>query len=89
MVGVLASATGQARFLREIEIASTLNHPKAATVYGAEVVDGAMTPATEWIDGQPIRWRRSLMVDGGPTPPAGGRGSAAPPDRRIFMRTAA
>lgn len=58
--GALASRTGQARFLREIETTSTLNHPNLVTVYGAEVVDGAITLAMEWIDGPPIdRWAQT------------------------------
>ncbi|MCA9255438.1 MAG: serine/threonine protein kinase [Phycisphaerales bacterium] len=55
----LASANGQQRFLREIRAASLLEHPNIVTVYGAEVVDNAMTLAMQWIDGRPIdEWAR-------------------------------
>ncbi len=55
--GVFATPRMRSRFEREIEAASSLDHPGIVTVYGSEVVDQQPVLAMQWIDGLPIdRW---------------------------------
>lgn len=52
--GAFASPELRARFEREVETISALDHPGIVTVYGAEQVDGQLMLAMKLIDGQPF-----------------------------------
>ncbi len=54
LAGSFASGAARRRFEREVETASSVNHPGIVTVYGIEHVDGQPLLAMEWIDGSPI-----------------------------------
>ena len=57
VAGAFASPAARRRFEREIEAASTLNHPNIVTAYATEIVDGQPVLAMEWVDGAPLtRW---------------------------------
>jgi len=49
--GAFATPEMRARFLREIEAASTLEHPHIVAVYGCEVLDAGPVAVLQWIDG--------------------------------------
>ena len=47
----ISHGASQARLLREARIASALNHPNIATIYGLEQVDGQHIIAMEYVQG--------------------------------------
>jgi serine/threonine protein kinase/class 3 adenylate cyclase len=60
----LRSDQSRARLLREARIASALNHPNIATIYGLEQADGQEIIAMEFVQGQTLRQRlRSGPMD--------------------------
>lgn len=65
--GVFATPSMRARFEREIEAVSALDHPNIVRVFGVEDIDGQLVVALQWIDGVPFdRWARPA---GGATRP--------------------
>lgn len=55
--GRLAPASVIARFQREIEATSRLEHPSIVVLYGAELLDGEPTLIMRWVDGLPfVQW---------------------------------
>jgi eukaryotic-like serine/threonine-protein kinase len=52
--GVLADAPARARFLREAQNASSLNHPNIATIYEAAEDAGEVYIAMEFVEGRPL-----------------------------------
>ncbi|NIM52820.1 MAG: protein kinase [Gemmatimonadales bacterium] len=56
----IASALGVDRFLREISIASKLNHPHIIPVYDSGQVDGLVYFTMPYVDGQSLRRRLHL-----------------------------
>lgn len=51
----------RARFEREIEAVSGLDHPNIVRVFGVEDIDGQLVVALQWIDGVPVdRWARGV-----------------------------
>jgi tetratricopeptide (TPR) repeat protein len=76
IAGGFASRAMRRRFEREVEAASTLQHPGIVTIYGMEVVDDVPVLAMEWIDGVPVNeWAKQS-------------GAASDPSRlvRLFLR---
>ena len=62
-----ANADAVARFNREAQNASMINHPNVASVYDfGETDDGMVFLAMEFVEGQPL----SALVDAGPIAPA-------------------
>lgn len=49
--GAFATPEMRARFLREIEAASALEHPHIVAVHGCEVLDSGPVAVLQWIDG--------------------------------------
>lgn len=63
--GVFASPSTKARFEREIEAVTALDHPHIVQVYGVEEIDDQLVVAMRWIDGIPIdRWVENLLQSG-------------------------
>jgi len=54
VAGSLATPEMRRRFDREIEAASTLNHPNIVRILGIDDVDGQRVLTMEWVDGVPI-----------------------------------
>ena len=52
--GALADQTARARFLREAQNASSLNHPNIATIYEVGQDAGEIYIAQEFVDGRPL-----------------------------------
>lgn len=60
LAGSFATASMRRRFERELEAASTLEHPNIVSVFGMEIADGAPVLAMEWVDGVAItKWAAS------------------------------
>jgi serine/threonine-protein kinase len=63
----LAQALGPDRFLREIEIAAQLNHPRIVPLLDSGVADGLLFYAMPFVDGESLRQRldreKQLPVD--------------------------
>ncbi|MEE8141665.1 MAG: serine/threonine-protein kinase, partial [Planctomycetota bacterium] len=60
LAGSFATPSMRRRFEREMEAASSLDHPAIVSVFGMEIADGEPLLAMEWIEGVPItRWRGS------------------------------
>ncbi len=53
----IGHGTSQARLLREAQIASALNHPNIATIYGLEQDDGQQIIAMEYVQGPTLAER--------------------------------
>src|SRR5262245_48045166 len=53
----IGRSTSQARMLREARIASALNHPNIATIYGLEQDDGQQIIAMEYVQGPTLTER--------------------------------
>jgi GAF domain-containing protein/predicted Ser/Thr protein kinase len=53
----IGRGTSQARLLREAQIASALNHPNIATIYGLEQDDGQQIIAMEYVQGPTLAER--------------------------------
>ncbi|MHC4416621.1 MAG: tetratricopeptide repeat protein [Planctomycetota bacterium] len=57
LAGSMATASMRRRFERELEVASTLEHPNIVSVFGLDIVDGVPILAMEWVEGVEItRW---------------------------------
>ncbi|MFN0138366.1 MAG: protein kinase domain-containing protein [Phycisphaerae bacterium] len=57
--GAFASAEIRARFEREIDAVTALEHPNVVTIFGTETVDGQSVLSMQWIDGRPFdAWAR-------------------------------
>ena len=55
--GRLAPASVVARFQRELEATSRLEHPSIVVIYGAEILDNEMALIMRWVDGLPfVEW---------------------------------
>ena len=52
--GSFATSRQRYRFEREIDLASSLNHPQIVTIYDSGIVDGQPFCAMEFVDGQPL-----------------------------------
>src|SRR5882762_3604327 len=53
----LADDTGAQRFIREAQLAATLNHPNIVTIYEVEEADGYHFIAMEFVEGETLRAR--------------------------------
>jgi non-specific serine/threonine protein kinase len=53
----LADDTGTQRFVREAQLAATLNHPNIVTIYEVEEADGYHFIAMEFVEGETLRAR--------------------------------
>jgi len=51
----LESGSGRQRFIREAQLAATLNHPNIATIYEVEEADGYQFIAMELVEGETLR----------------------------------
>ena len=63
----LADAEDRARFLREGQLAASINHPHSVYIFGSEEIDGTPTIAMELLPGGTLKDR---VRDHGPLPPA-------------------
>jgi non-specific serine/threonine protein kinase len=56
-VGALDSGSARQRFVREAQLAATLNHPHIVTIYEVEEADGYHFIAMEFVEGETLRAR--------------------------------
>ena len=57
---VISDEQRMRRFVQEAKAASALNHPNIITIYEIEQIDATHFIATEFIDGQTLRWHLSV-----------------------------
>jgi hypothetical protein len=65
--GRLADPADRARFLREGQLAASVNHPNSVYIFGAEEIEGAPVISMELLAGGTLKDR---VENGGPLPPA-------------------
>ena len=63
----LADASDRARFLREGQLAASINHPHSVYIFGSEEIDGTPVITMELLAGGTLKDR---MNESGPLPPA-------------------